>query len=145
MRFVQCGRAALFALALALALAAAGSVRAAKPANGFCGAAKGVAANIVDVTAIGNEGESASQLKAFYEKIVTAKPGMVESAPGPVRAKLAPVFSYVSVVVTDLQEVGWDPDQLAPALADLNARAAKLKAPLRALKAYFDGTCKFPV
>ena len=55
------------------------------------------------------------------------------------------MFSYVRVVVTDLQEVGWDPDQLAPALGDLNARAAKLKTPLRALKTYFDGTCKFAV
>ena len=31
---------------------------------------------------------------------------------------------------------------LAPALPDLNARAARLKAPLKALKSYFDGTCK---
>ena len=145
MRFVHSGRAACIAPALVLALAAAGSGNAAKPADGFCSAAKGVAANIVNVTAIGNEGESATQLKAFYEKIVTAEPSLARTAPGPVKARLTPVFSYVSVVVTDLREVGWDADQLAPALADLNARATRLKAPLKALKAYFDGTCTLSV
>jgi hypothetical protein len=140
-------RTAYVALAFVLALSAAGPAQAAKPKprNSFCGAAKGVAANLVNATQIGAEGESASQLKAFYEKIVAARPALLKTAPGPVKSELTPVLSYVGVVVTDLTEVGWDPDQLAPALPDLNARAAKLKAPLKALKAYLDGTCKLGV
>jgi hypothetical protein len=113
------GRKACIALALTPALVAAGSGRAAKPASSFCTAAKPVAANIVNVTAIGTEGQSAAQLKAFYEKIVVAKPALLRATPGLLKADLTPVFSYVGVVIADLQEAGWDPDMLAPMLPDL--------------------------
>jgi hypothetical protein len=142
---IHSGCTAVAALAFAFAALASGASGAATPASSFCTAAKSVAANIVNVTAIGNEGESPSQLKAFYENIVAAKPALLRTAPGPLKAGLTPVFSYVTVVIADLQEAGWDPDMLAPVLPDLNARAAKLKAPLKALKAYFDGTCKLRV
>ncbi len=97
------------------------------------------------MTAIGNEGESASQLKAFYAKITAAEPALLRTAPSSARGDLKSVFAYVKVVVTDFQEAGWDPDMLAPLLPDLDARAAKLKAPLKSLKADFDKTCKLGV
>jgi hypothetical protein len=139
------GRAAAVALALTAAVPAAGATRAAKPANAFCTAAKPVAANIVGLSAIGSEGESASQLKAFYAKITAAEPALLRTAPAAAKGDLKPVFAYVKVVVTDFQEAGWDPDMLAPVLPDLNARAAKIKGQLKALKSYFDGTCKLHV
>ena len=88
-------RATGLSFVLALALLAAGSGRAAKPPNGFCAAAKGVAANIIDSTAIGNEGESAAQLKSFYEKIIAAEPKLLRTSPGATRTDLKAVFAYV--------------------------------------------------
>jgi hypothetical protein len=114
-------------------------------AGSFCRAARSVARDIVNSTAIANGHVVPANIKVVYEKIAAAEPALLSSASKPIKSDLRPVFGFVNLLIADFKKVNWNPAGLASYMPTLIARARAIQKPLHALQVYFKGTCKLNV
>jgi hypothetical protein len=137
------------ALALVLLLGCAVGANASRAssrvsADRFCTVSRGVATDIVNLTNVMGA-SSPAKLKAEFADITAAAPALKSSAPAKLKTDVNQVLGFATVLKGDLAAVGWSIIGLAPKLPTLAAQGAKVKPAILALRAYYEGPCKFDV
>ena len=131
---------------LGVCIGGAGAARASRvSAANLCSVSKSVATNIVDSTKTSNITGSPAFLKAYWNKVKSAEPVILGAASGGQKTDFQEVFSFINAAVADLSKANWNYTGLLPYEQTLSSDAAKIKAPLAALKTYYTTTCKFKV
>jgi hypothetical protein len=134
----------LVLFALAGASAAAGGA-AQTTSRGFCGTARSVARDIVNSTTLPKGQVTPATLKTTYTKVADAEPALLATEPKVLKPHLAPVFSFINVLITDYKQAGWKIGNMTAQLPALAAQAQRVSLHIRAVRAYLNGTCKLDV